>query len=182
MPMLLPPRVTAPLSECSGRVEVKGQVPGATVHVFADDEPIVEALSSFSELQLDLPVSLAAGASVIATQTLGSDESTPSPEPVIVQAQPPSIGSLVFESTIYECGACVALSGAIPGATLEVHALNGPDPGLRGTRTAEITGNTKVSLEPPADTETNFIARQVACGESGPDTPMQAVFPEEVFN
>ena len=94
MPTLLAPRVTPPLSECSGRVEVKGQVPGATVHVFADDELIVEALSSFSELQLDLPAPLTAGQSVVATQSLNGDESSRSQEPVIVQAKPPSVGSL----------------------------------------------------------------------------------------
>src|SRR5262245_31169533 len=143
MPTLLPPRVTVPLSECSGRVEVQGQVAGATVRVLADGNVVAEGPSLFPQAVFELDVPLEAGQAVVAMQILDGDESATSPDPVIVQAKPPSVGPLVFESTIYECGGCVATSGAIPGATIEIHATNGPNAGLRGTRVA-TAGNTKV--------------------------------------
>ncbi len=174
MPTLLAPRVSAPLSECSQSIQVKGQVPGSTVFVAAGNEIVATGVSLFSEVTLLLlpTATLKAGQHVTATQVLGSDESDVSPEPVIVQAKPASVGPVVFDSTIYECGSCAAVSGAIPGATVEVHATTGPHPGLRGSKTA-AGGSAVVSIDPAAVQGDHFYGVQVACGDAGPHTPMQ---------
>ena len=89
---LLPPRVIGPLSECSTRVRVQAQLTGATVTVFANGAPVASGVATWSDQTFLLTTPLLPGQNVTATQTLGMDTSAPSPEPVQVQAKPPTVG------------------------------------------------------------------------------------------
>jgi hypothetical protein len=95
---LLPPRVIGPLSECSGRVRVQGQLTGATVSLFADGQPAGTGVASWPDQIFQLTIALAPGQLVTATQTVGLDTSPASPEGVEVQARPPAIGMVGFRS------------------------------------------------------------------------------------
>jgi hypothetical protein len=169
---LLSPRVKGPLSECSSSISVEGQLSGSTVRVFADGKLVAEGQSVWNAISLDLlpGKKLNPGSAVVAEQSLENETSPVSPEPVIVQKKPPQIGGLAFNHVIYECGECLSLQGAVPGAKIEVRAGASPGTGIRGTATSRY-GNAKVELSPPTSPLEVLIAQQEACGELGLKTP-----------
>jgi hypothetical protein len=120
---LLPPRVIDPLSECSHSVRVEGQISGATVELFMSGHSgaIGGGAATWSDQTLPLLINLVPGATVQALQKLGPDTSGLGPG-VTVQMKPPTIGPVVFLSHLYQCGRCVWISGAVPGAQIEANA------------------------------------------------------------
>ena len=122
---LLPPRVIGPLSECSTGVRVQGQLTGSTVTVDADGVQVAQDTALWADQIITLAggASLAIGAKVTATQTVGLDTSIPSPEHVVVQQRPPTIGPVAFVSNLTMCGGCLSLEGLVPGATVRVQAV-----------------------------------------------------------
>lgn len=162
---LLAPRVMVPLSECSSMVWVQSQLSGSTVRVYANGTKVVDAVA-FSANQLFgllSGASLPAGAMVTATQTVGTETSPASPDPVQVQAQPPTIGPVGYPAVLHECGECTWLDGLVPGADVEVRVQGGPS---LGTSTGH-TGSAWVPLSPPIPPGSVIEARQTACGTPG---------------
>src|SRR6266566_3972005 len=143
---LLPVRVIGPLSECSSSVRVEGQITGATVQIFMTGQAgaIGGGVAGWSDqtFPLNVGVSLAPGASVQASQTLGPETSALGPA-VTVQKKPPVIGPVVFLSHLYQCGKCLWISGAVPGASVEVKA----GPSFRALGIA-ADGNARLGLSP----------------------------------
>jgi hypothetical protein len=88
---LLPPAVIGPLSECSSRVRVQGQLIGATVDLFANLVHVGSGVATWSDQVFPLGggVTLAPGSNVTATQSQSGSVSPPSPAPVTVQKKPP---------------------------------------------------------------------------------------------
>jgi Domain of unknown function (DUF1929) len=168
---LLPPRVVAPLSECSSAVWIQGQVTGATVEIFADGSPVGSGVATWSDqlFALTAGVTLAAGAKVTARQTLGADTSPASPDPLAVQARPPVVGPVAYRSQLYVCGECMWLGGMVPGATFETRVGGA----LRSAGTSH-TGEIHVHLSAPTAPGEIFETQQTACGIAGVPTPSPA--------
>lgn len=168
---LLSPRVIGPLSECSTSIEVRGQLTGSKVQIFADKALVAEGTATWSEQTFPLisGKNLKPGQQIVATQTVGSDVSPESPEPVIVQQQPPTIGTVAFTSPVYECGRCLRLTGAVPGAKVEVRVEKGNTTSVSGTGDS-IYGDARVDLSPQTSKGEVLIAKQIACGKPGLDT------------
>src|SRR5437870_10477161 len=89
---LLPPAVVGPLSECSSRVRIQGQLIGATVDLFSNGAHVGSGVATWTDQVFPLAAgkTLAPGAAVTATQTLSGSTSPASPSPVLVQKKPPT--------------------------------------------------------------------------------------------
>src|SRR5258708_20608442 len=120
---LLSPRVVGPLSECSSSVHVEGQITGATVRLFISGQAASigggTAGWSDQDFPLNANVTLTPGHTVQATQTFGAQTSPLGPG-ISVQKKPPTIGPVAFQSHLYQCGRCVWLIGAVPGAHVDL--------------------------------------------------------------
>ncbi|MDQ3287329.1 MAG: DUF1929 domain-containing protein [Pseudomonadota bacterium] len=159
---LLPPRVIGPLSECSGRVRVQGQLTGATVTLLADGAVVGSGIASWSDQHFALSTPLGAGQRVVATQAVGMDTSPPSPEEVEVQSKPPSVGPVGFLSHLNQCGECVWLEGLVPGAKVELR-----DGGTILGQGESYDGNARFHLSTPLAAGMSIQAQQNACGAAG---------------
>src|ERR1700680_2954831 len=148
MPPLLSPKVVGPLSECSSNVRVKGQLTGATVDILANGASVGGGLATWSDqvFPLNVGVTLAQGAQVTATQSLGGTTSPPSPIPIAVMKRPGAgmVGNVGCKTHIYQCGQCLWLDGMVPGAKVEVK-VGGV---LRGAGQAD-DGPARISLSQP---------------------------------
>jgi PKD repeat protein len=164
---LLPPRVIGPISECSRIVRVEGQLTGATVHVYANGHEVAQAVATWSEQDIPLAPgqTFHAGDSVTAAQKTSSDSSGKSTDPVVVQAKPPQVGSVIFFDPIYECNQMTGIVGAVPGATVEIRVGNQ----VRGSAVA-VDGTAAIALSPATGAADILVARQTACGTQGSDT------------
>jgi hypothetical protein len=171
---LLPPAVIGPLSECSSSVRVQGQLIGATVRLVANGVPVGSGVATWTDQVFPLAggAALAPGANVTATQSLAGVTSPPSPQPVIVQKKPPTIGHVGLKTHVYACGQCLWLDGMVPGATVEVTAGGAP----RGSGTA-ADGSARISLSAPTLASDTLVATQTACGIAGLPTPLPAPDP-----
>jgi hypothetical protein len=58
-----------------------------------------------------------------------------------VQKKPPTIGAVAFQSHLYQCGRCVWLVGAVPGAKVDLTVGGTP----RGSTTS-ADGNARIGL------------------------------------
>ena len=164
---LLPPVVVGPLSECSSRVRVQGQLIGATVDIFANGVHVGGGVATWSDQVFPLSggATLAPGSNVTATQSLTGSVSPQSPAPVTVQKKPPTIGHVGTKTHIYVCGQCVWLDGMVPGATVQV-TVGGA---LRGQGIAD-DGSSRIGLSAPTGAGDTLVAQQTACGTPGPLT------------
>lgn len=159
---LLPPRVIGPLSECSGRVRVQAMLTGSTVTVLANGAPVASGVASWPDQTFALTTPLLPGQNVTATQTVGMETSDPSPEPVQVQAKPPTVGGVGFRSHLNQCGECVWLEGLVPGAKVELRD------GATVLGSGEsYDGNARLHLSTPLSTGMSIKAQQNACGMAG---------------
>jgi hypothetical protein len=141
-------------------VRVQGQQTGATVEIFMTGHSgsIGGGVASWSDQSFPVTVALKNGQTVTATQKLGSDTSQPGPG-ISVQKKPPSLGGVTFQSHIYECGRCVWLIGAFPGATVSLTVLGSP----RGS-TVSPDGNARIGLTQQLGPSDILVARQTGCG------------------
>jgi outer membrane protein assembly factor BamB len=162
---LLAPRVDGPLSECSSSVRVEGQITGATVelHMTGHAGVIGGGVATWSDQTFPLNggLNLTAGSTVQALQRQGVTVSALGPG-ITVQKKPPVIGPVVFQSHLYVCGTCVWLTGAVPGAKVDVDVLGVP----RGSGIA-ADGNARLGLAPAIGGADTLTARQTACGTAG---------------
>ena len=118
---LAPPNVLEPLSVCSRRVRLGGQVQGAKVALRgANDRPLGAWVATWPDelFDLDPGVTLAAGEPVSVMQTRGPDSSDWSSIPVAVQEAGESNPLIVLPVTA--CSSEVEVRGLAPGATATV--------------------------------------------------------------
>jgi hypothetical protein len=164
MPNLLPPRVIAPLSECSKHVRVQNQLTGSTVEILANGVHVGGGIASWSDQVFLLTTPLLPGQHVTARQQLGPDTSPPAPptEFVEVQKKPAVIGNVGFSSPMYVCGECIHLDGLVPGATVDVKVGGNP----AGSGTAD-DGTVRLHLSIPIIYGQPVTAQQTACGLAG---------------
>jgi hypothetical protein len=148
---------------------VQGQLIGATVNLFANGAPAGSGVASWTDQVFPLTAGtvLAPGANVTATQSQSGVTSTPSPQPVVVQKKPPTIGHVGLKTHVYVCGQCLWLDGMVPGATVEVTASGAS----RGSGTA-ADGTARIGLSAPTGAGETLVATQTACGTAGLATPL----------
>lgn len=158
--------VIGPLSECSSSVRVEGQISGSTVAIFMTGHSgsIGGGVASWSDqsFPLNAGVTLTPGQTVFATQTLASQTSPQGPG-IIVQKKPSTIGPMAFQSHLYQCGRCVWLVGAVPGAHVNLTVLGIP----RGS-TVSTDGNARIGLTTQLGASDILDAQQIACSLPGP--------------
>ncbi|HEV2392759.1 MAG TPA: hypothetical protein VG146_10400 [Verrucomicrobiae bacterium] len=165
--VLLPPVVVGPLSECSSRVKVQGQLIGVTVDIYSNGAHVATGTATWTDQTFPLlpGKTLAPGAAVAATQTIGGTTSPKSSSPVTVQKKPPVIGTVAAKTHIYVCGQCLWLEGMVPGAKVEV-SVGGV---LRGSGIAD-DGSARFGLSVQTGAGDILVARQTACGTAGTPT------------
>jgi hypothetical protein len=163
MPSLLPPRVIAPLSECSTEVRVQNQLTGATVEILANGVRVGGGVATWSDQVFPLTASLHSAQHITARQKFGADISASSTEFVQVQKKPLLIGGVGFPSPLYMCGQCLHLDGLVPGATVEVK-VSGTH---AGTGKAD-DGTARIGLSIPIAFGVAVTAQQTACGIPSP--------------
>ena len=113
---------------------------------------------------LNAAVVLLPGHTVQAQQISGGQTSPLGPG-VTIQKKPPSIGPLAFQSHLYECGRCVWLVGAVPGADVALTVGGSP----RGSGVSS-DGNARIGLTQKLGLGEVLAAQQTACGMTGPMT------------
>ncbi|HVS14373.1 MAG TPA: galactose oxidase-like domain-containing protein [Thermoanaerobaculia bacterium] len=172
---LLPPRIKGPLSECSTRIRVESQFPGADVEVVDVGTATVVATGTASSATQDFTVTatLVPGHRVAARQTLGTDASGLSAESVELQSRPEPVGPVAFATPLFQCGRCLWLEGLVPGARVEIRDASGPlgsGEAPFGIARVHLGGSISSGSAP-------VTARQEACGVGGPDTDAPAILP-----
>ena len=123
--MLSAPSVVGPITPCSRHVRVEGLLPRATVRLFQNGTmPIgmTTAQMPFELVQLDATVQLEPGAKITATQETDNDTSAHSPVPYRVLLPPgdDAFDRMFFLAPPAQCGTCVWIGGAIPGAAVSI--------------------------------------------------------------
>ncbi len=126
------PKIVGPVSELTTSIRVQSQLVGAEVSIFSS-KPAQHLLAQGVATASDQRFTLAAGAHLsahdllFAMQSLGGESSVaPSGDLGMgVQPKPGSageIGGVGFKTHLFECGQYVWVTGAIPGAQVEVTA------------------------------------------------------------
>jgi hypothetical protein len=161
----LPPLVLGPLSVCSARIRVQGQVTGSTVTLFANGNLVGKAVATGPDqwIDLDSGSQLPPHARVTATQEDSGGASAPSPQPIVVQARPRHPGHVVYVSHAWVGGECILVSGATPGAEITLT-------GHGGSFTATADDGTATVHRKPLQPAEVMQAFQTACGVIGPRT------------
>ncbi len=126
MPSLLPPVVYGPITPLSTSVLVSGLVPGATVTLYADGNPLTPtSVASATTTLVALGKALKAGQSITASQANppappGTTPSAKSSPGVPVIPVPGVLPTPSFVSAVSTCVDSVQIDGVIPGATVTV--------------------------------------------------------------
>ncbi len=160
------PKIVGPISELTTSLRVQGQVVGAEVSIFtsAPAQSLVakgKATSSDQRFSLLGGVQLSSKNLLFAMQDLGGDSSvTPSGDLQMgVQPKPQSagdIGSVGYNTHLFECGRFMWITGAIPGAQVQVAA----GPQLLGTGTC-LEGDARFGLTTPVPHTGSTSANQI---------------------
>lgn len=174
MANLSAPTVGEPLYECAGSVVVTGYVPGAKVTISAEP-PAGPAVvigggvsSSASGQVFGVAVAnMVAGAKVTAVQAYMGDTSPPSPEAAVQAAL--SLDAPLLTAPLLECARCVRVSGLLPGVKAEIL-----DAGATVGQSSAAGASAHVPVNPPLAANHTIKARQVYCGQPGPDSPGMA--------
>lgn len=159
---LTAPSVEGPVSECSDRVRVEGQLPGAEVEVVAAGSIVGRTTASSASEVVSLTTRLSAGDEVAARQSKGGTTSSLTPDPVTVQAKPDPVGPVSFAAPVFRCAECLRVEGTVPGAGVDVEAG-----GSAIGRGEALHRGVHVRLRPNAPAGGRIEARQTACGDTG---------------
>ena len=146
----LPPRVVGPISPCNSAVRVQGQVAGASVQIFQTGNvmPIGQGVAVSGDQIFSLNGSpIKPGLPVFARQTAsgGQSDVPPSNEQTIPLAQATLYGPLGQASYLADCGQCVQIVGAYPGASVTLRSASA----LRSAPVAAVDGTVTVRMLSP---------------------------------
>src|SRR5580700_11140460 len=114
------PEVVGPLSTCSTSVEVKGSIVGATIEILVAGTMVSSHVSKTPDHLYPIGVTLQANQTVTARQTTTTGQTSPESMPVIVQAAPTQLSALTVRTLLHTCGRAVRVTGATPGAKIDV--------------------------------------------------------------
>ncbi|MBJ7599080.1 hypothetical protein [Candidatus Nephthysia bennettiae] len=136
---------------------------GSKVTVLADGDEVAvaEAAGPDEAFPLESGRQLRPGAKVTAVQDVSGESSAPSPEPAIVQRQPPVLGRVGRRSQLWVGGACFLVDGLVPGATVTASSTG-------GTYHARSDDGTAIVYRKPLAPREVMEVHQSACGTEGP--------------
>ncbi|MEV0680155.1 PLAT/LH2 domain-containing protein [Actinosynnema sp. NPDC050436] len=127
---LISPKIVGPLSVLSTSIRVLGQISGVTVSVYSakpNKHLVAEGVATGSDQRFPLlpGAVLTAQDQLFAVQESGAESSAEPAGDLLVGVQPAptavaEIGHVDFKTHLYECGRYIWLTGAVPGATVEV--------------------------------------------------------------
>jgi hypothetical protein len=176
--MLGSPVVIGPVSPCNTAVRVQGQLPGATIDLFAvpfsPGQPVTRHVGSSkvdsanAMVELFPGMQLRAGEHVTAQQRLGTDVGPPIPAELAVEVmaypRPEDLAGLFCPETLLDCGGCLWVEGVYPGATVTL-AINTAPPLQAATQERRV----KFHLPAGQHLATGDVltATQFACGLQG---------------
>jgi hypothetical protein len=171
MPALSAPTVREPFYECASTLGVSGYVPGANVSIFAEPPgggapvQIGGGVSNSANGQIFgvTQANIVPDARITAIQTYGGNTS-PASAPVIVQ-RALSIDEPLLSPPLLECARCIKVDGLLPGVKVEVR--DGSSTIGQSSAAGEAVS---VHVVPPLVTGHKITARQVYCGNAGPDS------------
>lgn len=158
---LLPPEILGPVSTCSKKVRIRGNIVGATIHILANMNEIAthDNASKFDD-SYDLDVALQEGVSITVFQSFDGEKSDFG-LPVNVQSVPAQPSSLTVESTLYECGRAIWTTGGVPGAKVE---------GRIGTQLAGsgevLAGISAIKYDPVLGANQSMSLKQTTCANA----------------
>jgi hypothetical protein len=158
---LSPPVIRNPVYECSEAIYVTSFIPHATIRVYSNiTELLAESTPEFGFTEINLNRCVKEGESLTATQTVNTETSQHSIQPVLVSAIPenlvkttkPEVGKKLFE-----CGIVVPVGNLVPGTRVHVteNALEiGNEPTANSWHPVVTT---------PLHASRKVSARQIAC-------------------
>jgi hypothetical protein len=175
MANLSAPTVSEPIYECAAGVVVVGYVPGANVTIIAKPPGANVAMqvgggvsnSAGGQVFGVATVNMVAGASITAVTSPSSPE-------VVVQSAL-NVDAPRLMTPLLEHARCVHVGGLLPGVTVEVR-----DAGTLIGRSLSADAGVHVDVYPPLASGHTIKARQVYCGNPGPESPGIAVTPTTV--
>jgi hypothetical protein len=159
---------------------VRGQLPDARVTVVDDQRNVVAVgLAKDTEdlFKLGAGVNLQPGQQLWAEQETVDDKSERSPDAVTVLARPTTADLALLHTPVplYECGRCIWLGGAFPGATVSLTV--GHQPPLSVEATAASAKITLPGGAPAFNPTTPMTASQTACGVQGASVQLPEPLP-----
>jgi hypothetical protein len=177
---LSPPKIHKPAYDCAEVVKVSGFTAGATVKVFANHKELIGSAEPFIAwwyIRTNRP--LKANDSLTAIQKVGSDESSPTPQPVVVENPPGTIVDVSHDppdfridplsepqllEPIYHCQQVIETTAVLPGAWVEVTEYPADGEPLLGR---ETTPTDTIWVSTPRLNEGQALyARQVFCSSN----------------
>lgn len=172
--MLNPIEVVSPVSACSRKVKVRGQLPGTMIRIYANGAEIGSDVAQSTTTFIGLTRDPIAGEKITATQTQGASTSKPlSPSLAATVPNPPlpqTLGRVFSRAGLVECGTCLWLEGIEPGAQVTVSVAGRP-PVVANSDWLALHIETLYGLA-PAD---QIVVRQQACGTQGPPVALPGV-------
>lgn len=116
---LFAPNLVGPLSICSTWAEVKGNIAGASIEIRVAGTLASSHVSKRPDGLYAIGVTLQANQIVTASQTINGHTS-PESLPITVQAAPSQLSPLTVRTSLHTCGRAVRVTGATPGAKIDV--------------------------------------------------------------
>lgn len=176
----LPPRIIGPVSVCNSTVIVRGALPDATILIYIGgrdsgeglyNEEVGSATTTGAEQEVPLhgllPLPAFPGELLIRARqiTAGGEESPDHDDGIEILGQPnparaTGFAPLVFASRLHECGRCLRLDGAYPGAFVDLQDSSGLS--LASHQTSRTT--VRFHLSRRIITAETLEAHQDACG------------------
>jgi hypothetical protein len=112
---LLAPELVGPLSQCSTRLRIRGNIAGASLVIAVNGVDSATHVSKYADGVYVIGVALQPNDVVVVRQTLANDVSETS-LPITVQAAPSQISAVTLQSKLYACARRLWVSGGVPGA------------------------------------------------------------------
>ena len=116
---LFTPNLVGPLSICSTSAEVKGNIAGASIEIRVAGTLASSHVSKRPDGLYAIGVTLQANQIVTASQTING-QTSPESLPITVQAAPSQLSPLTVRTLLHTCGRAVRVTGATPGAKIDV--------------------------------------------------------------
>jgi hypothetical protein len=154
----LAPEVVGPLNVCSTSVEVRGNIAGATIEIVVAGNVVSSHMSTTPDHVYPIGATLLENQQVTARQKIATGPTSGDSLPVTVQAAPTQLSSLTVRTHLHTCGRAVRVTGAVPGAKIDV-MIGGQQVG------AEVAakGWAGVVYDPGAGASGPLTLQQITC-------------------
>ncbi|WP_088281858.1 hypothetical protein [Ideonella sp. A 288] len=157
---LLAPEAVGPLSRCSTKVQIRGNIAGANVIVVVNGVKAATHVSKAADGVYAIGATLNANDVVTARQSMGSDTSGDS-LPITVQDAPVQMSAVTLQSKLYGCARRLWATGGAPGAVLQGKIGN------QVVGSAEVvSGVAAFTYDPTLQVGAGMSLKQTSCNNS----------------